>query len=94
MSLDSDQVGVRPTGGLQLVVGASLDDPTEFEDDDLISIANGAEPMSDDDAGAPPAAEVVVDDLLGLGVERTRGLVENQHTGMAGERPGYFETLT
>src|SRR3546814_17538105 len=49
--------------------------------------------MGDDDAGAAPPADAVVDLLLDERIERGGGLVEDQDRRVRGERAGNFEAL-
>src|SRR5690606_37649343 len=70
-----DQPGVRAAGVLQRPVRAALGGLATFEQDDFIGITDGAEPMCDDEAGAAAAPQVIVDCLLGAGVERAGGLI-------------------
>ena len=44
---------VAATGGEQIVVRARLDDPAPVEDDDLIRVPHGREPVGDRDRRAP-----------------------------------------
>ena len=49
--------------------------------------------MGDDQAGAAAPAQVVVDDPLGLRVERAGRLVEDQQAGVAHQGPGDLQPL-
>jgi hypothetical protein len=62
-------------------VGATLDDLATFEHDDFIAVANRAQAMCDDDAGAAAPPQVVVDRLLGDRIERGSRLVQNEDRG-------------
>ena len=79
--------------GHQLVVGAALDDPALVEDDDLVAVADGAQAVGDDQAGAAAAAEVVVDERLGHRVERAGRLVEDEQRRVADQGPGDLQPL-
>ena len=82
--LEGLELGIEAAGvGHQLVVGAALDHPALAEHDDLLAVADGAEPVGDDQAGAAAAAEVVVDQGLGHRVER---LVASSRMSNAGLR--------
>ena len=74
-------------------MSAALDDAPAGQHDDLVAIADGAQAVGDDQAGAAPTAEVVVDDGLGLGVQGAGGLVEHQQAGIADQRPGDLQPL-
>ena len=58
-----------------------------------VAVADGAQAVGDDQARASPTAEVVVDDRLGLGVERAGGLVEHQQARVADQRAGDLQPL-
>ena len=62
----------------QLVVGAALHHSPRVQDDDLVAVSDRRQPVRDDQARAASPAQVVVDDPLGLGIERARGLVEDR----------------
>src|SRR5579883_2009265 len=72
---------------------AALHDASAAQDDDLVTVADRAEPVGDDQAGAAAPAEVVVDDPFRLGVQRTGGLVEDYQAGVADQGPGDLEAL-
>src|SRR5262252_10781421 len=56
---------VRAVNVLHVVVGAALDDLAVLHHDDLVGVANRAEAVRDDDAGAAAAPQAVVDVQLG-----------------------------
>ena len=80
-----EQFRVRPLFG---------DLPT-VDDDDAVRIAHRAQPVRDDQYRSPLAdsLHVVLDDALGLVVERARRLVENQDARVADQRPGDGDAL-
>ena len=89
-----DQPGVLALAdGEELVVSSALHDPAAGKDDDLVAVADRREPVGDDQAGATAPAQVVVDDHLGLRVERACGLVEDQEAGVADQGPGDLQPL-
>ena len=62
----------------QLVVRAALHHSPRVQDDDLVAVSDRRQPVGDDQARAASPAEVVVDDPLGPGIKRARGLVEHR----------------
>ena len=50
-----------------LFVRAALHDLAALHDDDLVGVANRAQPVRDDDARAAAAPQALVDVLLGVG---------------------------
>ena len=46
--------------------------------DNLIAIANGAQPMGDNQASAAPAPQTVIDCLFGVWIQSAGGFIENQ----------------
>src|SRR3954452_1063054 len=60
----------------QFFVRAALDDLAVFEDEELISVADGAEAVGYDERGAAPEKlfESGLDEALGAGVDRRGGL--------------------
>jgi hypothetical protein len=89
------QVGVQPPGREQFVVLAALADPAAVNDQDLVGLLDGGQPVGDDQRG--PAGqgrgERMLDGDLRLGVEMRGGLVE-QHDGRSLEQqPGQGDPL-
>ena len=80
--------------GHQVIMGSALDDASAAQDNDQVAIANGGQPVRDDQASAPAPPQVVIDDPFGLRVERARGLVEYQKGWVADESAGDLESLT
>ena len=76
-----EQVVVEPAPLHQLVVRALLDEAAALEDDDQVGVADRAQPVRDHErrAALEQLVEVLLDRALGLGVERARRLVEEQH---------------
>src|SRR5688572_4129857 len=64
----------------ELVMRPALDDPPAIEHENLRRVLNGREAMRDDEYGAAleQAIDRLLDQALGLGVERRGGLVENE----------------
>ena len=83
-----DQGGVVTAKGEQAVVGAALGDLAVVEDDDLVGVPDGRQAVRDRDRGAARARGVdgLLDRLLGLRVERARGLVEDEDRGVLEQR--------
>ena len=74
-------------------MGPAFDDAALLEHDDLVAVADRAQPVGDDQAGTAPAAEVEVDRQLGLRVERARRLVEHEHRRLQRQRAGDLHPL-
>src|SRR4051794_33551359 len=91
--LGADEPGVRAFDGLQLVVGAALHHLAAVEDEDLVGVADGAQAMGDEEAGAAAAAQALVDAALGRGVEGAGGLVEDEDRGPPHQGAGDLQTL-
>ena len=72
----------------QLTVTALFDELTLVEDEDGIGLPNRGEPMRNDENSPPlaDAAEIVLNDPLGLVVERAGGFVENQNARVCHQR--------
>src|SRR6185369_384524 len=79
----------------QLGVGAPLDDAAVVNDDDQVGVADGAEAMGDDEAGAPTheGAEGLLDEVLALGVEVAGCLIENQNARVGKKSAGDGDAL-
>src|SRR5689334_4394411 len=91
--LGPDQPGIWAIGLVHRVMRAALHDLAPFQDDDLITIADRAQAVRDDQTGTATPPEVVVDDLLGDGIEGAGCLVENQKCRVGCQRTGNFQTL-
>ena len=81
--------------GEQFVVGAALDDLAVVQDEDLVGVADGGEPVRDGDRGAScrHGVDGFLDGLLGLRVEGARGLVEDEDGRVAQDGAGDREAL-
>src|SRR5215210_157823 len=89
----ADQARVGPIHVAHLFVRPALYHLAPVEDDDLVAVADCAEPVCDYQAGASPPPEVVVYDALRRRVQRASRLVEDQDSGLADECPGYLQAL-
>src|SRR4029079_11085453 len=71
---------VAASHGEEFVVFAPLDDAPAIEDEDLVGMADGGEPVGDDEAGAArhEAIEGALDEALGLGIDAGGGLIEDE----------------
>ena len=67
-------------------MGAHLHDPAVLHDHDAVRLAQGEQPVGDQDGGAAlgDAVQSLLDVLLGLGVDARRRLVEDQDLGVGG----------
>src|SRR5262249_25635661 len=88
-----NQCPVRPVDFLHLFVRAALHDLAALHHDDLVGIADGAEPVRDHDAGAPAAPHAVVDVQLRRRIDRARRLVQHDDRRVAHQRPANLEAL-
>ena len=77
----------------QLLMSANLNGTTRAQHDDAIAIADGAQAVSNEQAGAATASEMVIDQGLGLGVQRACSLVQHQQARVAHQRPGDLQAL-
>ena len=69
-------------------MGAAFDDAAAVEHQQQVGMADGAEAVGDDKAGAPPEqdAERMLDAHFGDGVDGTGGLVEDQDPRVSQQR--------
>src|SRR5699024_9951957 len=81
--------------GDQFVVAAALDDAALFQDDDAVGVADGGQPVGDDEGGAAvhQAVHAGLDHRLGAGVDGAGGLVQDQHRRVGHRRPGNGQQL-
>jgi len=88
VGVPEDERRVPTAAREQVLVRAHLDNPPVVEDDDLIGIADGREPVGDCDrrAALGEALERGLDRSLGLRVERRRRLVEDEDGRVAENR--------
>ena len=70
-----------------------LHDTAAVEHDDHVRVADRAQPVGHDDAGAAALPQAVVDLQLGYRIERRGGFVEHQDGGVGHERAGDLQTL-
>lgn len=94
-ALQVHQLGVPAVLAHQLRVRALLDDPALVEDVDDVGALDGAEAVGDGNGGAALGRLVQggLDDVLGLGVEGRRGLVQEQDLGVADQGAGDGDAL-
>mmetsp|Transcript_73984 Transcript_73984/g.173688 ORF Transcript_73984/g.173688 Transcript_73984/m.173688 type:complete len:360 (-) Transcript_73984:725-1804(-) len=76
-------------------MGALFDNLAPVHHGDDVGVADGAEAMGHDNAGAPDhqAVEGLLHELLALGVQRARRLVEEQDLGVLEQGAGDGDTL-
>jgi hypothetical protein len=93
--LGSVQVCVQPTGREQLVVLAALADPALVDDQDLIGLTDGRQPVGDDQRGAAGQGrlERLLDGGLRLGVQMRGGLVKHHDGRRLEQQPGQRDPL-
>src|SRR5690606_3147914 len=68
-ALGADQAGVGPVLGAQLLMAAALHHLAAVQVDDLVRVADGAEAVGHDEAGATPPPQAAIHHPLGFGVE-------------------------
>ena len=75
---------------------AALDDPALPQDQDLVGVHDGRQPMRDHEgsAVATDAPECFLDRRLGGTIQGRRRLVEDQEPGIRQKRPGYTHPLS
>jgi hypothetical protein len=73
------------SAGEELMVGTGFDDAAGDEDDDGVNVAQGGQPVGDDEGGAlaSQAAQGVLNELLTVGIDGGSGFVENEDRGVA-----------
>lgn len=94
-TLQVHQLGVPAVLAHQLRVRALLDDAALVEDVDDVGALDSAEAVGDGNGGAALGRLVQggLDDVLGLGVEGRRGLVQEQDLGVADQGAGDGDAL-
>ena len=93
--LGHDQPMVGTASGIEFVVGAGLDNLTLGQDDDLIGISDGRQLVGDHE-GCPLGRYIVqsiLDYFLGLWIQSTCGLVQDQYLGVGDDAPGNCDPL-
>src|SRR5262249_50757416 len=95
LSLAVPEAGVKPTLGEQLPVRALLNQPARVEHQDVVGPDDGREPGSNDNRGARARdpIERVLDFFLGVAVECTGRLVEEQDRRPLEDCPRDSDTL-
>src|ERR1017187_265879 len=88
-----DQVAVRPIHLDHVLMSAALHHASAVEHQDLLAIADGAEPVGHDHAGATQAAHIVVDGLLRGGIEGAGSFVQHQDARRSGQRARNLQPL-
>ncbi len=90
------QPAVDATLGDQPVVRPALHDPALVEDDHLVGVLGGGQPVGDGDRGAAVHQRLQrpADAHLELGVDRAGGLVEHQQVGVGEVRPDQRDQLS
>src|SRR5580692_10091947 len=77
-------------------MGAAFGDDSASDDDDLVSVADSAEPVGDSDDGLAlhELLECIDDELFGLAVEGCSGFVEQKDGAVANHDAGNADALT
>src|SRR5690606_29352697 len=89
------QPGVEAAGLQQAFVGAVLHDAAAVDDEDPVGVADGAEPVGDDEAGPPlhQPLQRLLDEAFALDIECARRLIENQDPRVLQDRAGDADPL-
>ena len=89
------QAHIGPAHLQQFVVRARFDDAARLHHEDGVGVADGGEPVGDDEAGAAGAqvGHGVLDEGLGAGVDGRGGLVEDEDRRLGEEGAGDGEEL-
>src|SRR5206468_12108699 len=69
-----------PPGILQRVMSAAFDYFSEFENDNFVTITDGTQSMSDDEAGATSPPEILINDFLRRRIQGAGCFVEYQES--------------
>ena len=77
----------------QLVIGAVLNDVASVQHQNAVTLADGGQPVGNDDAGAAEAVQRLRHLFLGDVVQSAGGLVKNQQLGLGGDGPGNHQPL-
>ena len=81
--------------GQELLVGARLAQRAAVQDEDVVHVLDGRQPVRDGDRRAARHQDVqrVADEELGFGVDARRRFVEDQHARIEGQRAGERQQL-
>lgn len=95
LELNAIEARVQTVSGEKLVVRADFGDHAVFEHKDEIGVADRRESMGNRDRrpAFEQPVEALEDQILGLGVERRRWLVEQQNGGVADDGSCYRDAL-
>lgn len=88
-----NQVGVGAGLVGHILVGSPLGDPAIVHDDNFVGIADGGEPVGDDEGRATAAAQIVVNFLFDERVEGAGGFIEEEDGRISGEGAGDLHSL-
>src|SRR6266566_658325 len=91
--LHCDQRPILPLKVLQLVMRATLHDHAAVQHDDLVAVANRAEPVRHDETGAAAPAQIVVNQAFGRGIECTGRFIEDEEGGVIHKGARDFQPL-
>ena len=86
--LHARQAFIQPIPRHQFDVRAFLDDALAFQDDDLVGVADGGEPVGNDDGRAArhQPFQRLLDEQFGFGIHRGGGLVQDQDRAVFQDR--------
>jgi hypothetical protein len=80
----------------QVAMAAAFHDAAVVKNENLVGTDDGAEPMGDDETSAAceQFGEGALETVLGDGIDRTRGFVENENPWIGQESAGKTHELT
>src|SRR5262245_6734843 len=84
---------IRSPNTQQFGMRALLNDPAAVQNHDQVAIADRAQAVRNDQAGAPATAEVIFYQRLSTGIQGAGRLVQRQHPRTRGERSRQFKPL-
>src|ERR1700682_6473583 len=84
------KIVIATAQSIEFFVGAVFDNPSQFDNQDLIGAADGGKPVSDDEGRSSlhQVGKTLLSQLLGLRVEAGSGFVENQDARLRENGPG------
>jgi hypothetical protein len=88
MLLVVNQGRVSSTEGQQFFMRSPFNDKAFIKDQDLISISDGAQPVSDNDARADEIAQVLIDDAFRNGVQIAGRFIQQKNSRSFDQRAG------
>jgi hypothetical protein len=78
----------------QFFMGTPLYNLSSVEDNNLITITNGAQAMCNDDAGATPPSDIIINNFFRMGIQSAGSFIKDQDGGIVYQCSGDFQPLT